>query len=59
MRIEFHALPLVEGYEYWCYQCKTLNLAFVPLKDCPVCQTEIKLRGAPCTLNMEELMAAK
>jgi hypothetical protein len=45
MRIEFHDLDLCEPFEYWCATCKTLNLCFVPLTRCPVCQVLIVERG--------------
>lgn len=55
MRFEFHDLPLGEPYEYWCRRCRSMNLAFVELADCPVCHGGI-IKGKVMELDKEALM---
>lgn len=54
MRIEFHNLPYISPYEYWCDHCETLNMSMVELTYCPVCKTEIKERGKLGELKTRE-----
>lgn len=55
MRIGIHNKPPVSPYEYWCFVCRTMNLAFVELDKCPECGEVIKLKGEIGALDVEEL----
>jgi DNA-directed RNA polymerase subunit RPC12/RpoP len=54
MEFRFHNLPLTIPFEYWCYQCGTMNLSLVPLNACPACNGSI-LKGEPGQLDKEQL----
>ena len=58
MEIRIHRAPRCEPFEYWCGQCRTLNLSFVPFEICPICGGEI-LKGALMELDADQLRASR
>lgn len=55
MRITLHNAPLCEPFEYFCTNCKIMNLSYVDLPNCGDCDTPITIKGKPGELDLEAL----
>ncbi len=56
MRIGFHNRPYTDPFEYWCYNCGTMNLSLCETDNCLGCGKGPILKGAVGSLDKETLV---
>jgi DNA-directed RNA polymerase subunit RPC12/RpoP len=58
MRITFHVnIDLCDPFEYFCTNCRAMNLSYAALVNCGDCNTPITIKGKPGELDLKALRA--